>query len=80
MAIGLAWTAAGGDILFIEATQMLPAGGQLILTGSLGDVMRESAQAALSYIRSRAAQMGIEPKLFEKSDIHVHVPAGAIPK
>jgi ATP-dependent Lon protease len=79
VAIGLAWTAAGGDILFVEATQM-PGRGQLILTGSLGDVMRESAQAALSYIRSRAPQLGINPKLFEKSDIHVHVPAGAIPK
>ena len=79
VAIGLAWTAAGGDILFIEATQM-PGRGNLILTGSLGDVMRESAQAALSYLRSRATQLGINPKLFEKSDIHIHVPAGAIPK
>ena len=79
VAIGLAWTAAGGDILFIEATQM-PGRGNLILTGSLGDVMRESAQAALSYLRSRATQLGIDPKLFEKSDIHIHVPAGAIPK
>jgi ATP-dependent Lon protease len=79
VAIGLAWTPAGGDILFIEATQM-PGRGNLILTGSLGDVMRESAQAALSYLRSRAQQLGIDPKNFEKTDIHIHVPAGAIPK
>jgi ATP-dependent Lon protease len=79
VAIGLAWTSAGGDILFVEATQM-PGKGSLILTGSLGEVMRESAQAALSYVRSRAQQMGIDPKSFEKSDIHVHVPAGSIPK
>ena len=79
VAIGLAWTATGGDILFVEATQM-SGKGNLILTGSLGDVMRESAQAALSYVRSHARQLGIEPESFEKSDIHIHVPSGAIPK
>jgi ATP-dependent Lon protease len=79
VAIGLAWTSVGGDILFVEATQM-PGKGQLILTGSLGEVMRESVQAALSYIRSHTKQLKIEPKLFEKSDFHIHVPAGAIPK
>jgi ATP-dependent Lon protease len=77
--IGLAWTAAGGDILFIEATQM-PGKGQLILTGSLGDVMRESVQAALSYMRAHTLALGVDPKILEKRDIHVHVPAGAIPK
>ncbi len=79
VATGLAWTAAGGDILFVEATRM-PGKGSLILTGSLGEVMRESAQAALSYVRSKAETLGIDPKTFEKSDIHVHVPSGAIPK
>jgi ATP-dependent Lon protease len=76
---GLAWTSAGGDILFIEAT-MMPGKGTVTLTGSLGDVMRESAQAALSYIRSHADQWKIDSKLFEKHDLHIHVPAGAIPK
>ena len=79
VAIGLAWTSVGGDILFIEATQM-SGKGQLILTGSLGEVMRESVQAALSYIRSHAKQLKLESTAFEKIDFHVHVPAGAIPK
>jgi ATP-dependent Lon protease len=69
----------GGDILFIEAART-PGGGHLILTGQLGDVMKESAQAALSLVKSQAAQLGVDPALFEKSDIHVHVPAGATPK
>jgi ATP-dependent Lon protease len=79
VATGLAWTPVGGDILFIEATR-LPGNGKLILTGQLGDVMKESAQAALSIVKNRAKLFGIDVKLFEKSDIHVHVPAGAIPK
>src|SRR3546814_8997653 len=79
VATGLAWTPVGGDILFVEATRT-PGGGKLILTGQLGDVMRESVQAALSVVKARAASLGIDPALFEKSDIHVHVPAGAIPK
>jgi ATP-dependent Lon protease len=79
VATGLAWTPVGGDILFIEATR-LPGNGKLILTGQLGDVMKESAQAALSIVKNRASSFGIAPELFEKSDIHVHVPAGAIPK
>jgi ATP-dependent Lon protease len=79
VATGLAWTPVGGDILFIEATRVAGK-GSLILTGQLGDVMRESAQAALTLVKSRSAQLGIEPSVFEKSDIHVHVPAGATPK
>jgi ATP-dependent Lon protease len=79
VATGLAWTAVGGDILFIEATRT-PGGGHLILTGQLGDVMRESAQAALSLVKSRSDALGIDNLLFEKSDIHIHVPAGATPK
>jgi ATP-dependent Lon protease len=76
---GLAWTPTGGDILFIEAT-MMPGNKQLTLTGQLGDVMKESAQAALSYVRSQAEQFGINKDFFDKTDIHIHVPAGAIPK
>ncbi len=79
VATGLAWTANGGDILFIESTRMSGQKG-LTLTGSLGDVMKESMQAALSYVRSRAERLGIQSDFFDKSDIHVHVPAGAIPK
>ena len=79
VATGLAWTPVGGDILFIEATRT-PGGGRLLLTGQLGEVMRESAQAALSLVKSQAATLKIDPALFEKSDIHVHVPAGATPK
>src|SRR5579872_3335935 len=79
VATGLAWTASGGDILFIESTRMKGQKG-LTLTGSLGDVMKESAQAALSYIRSHADSLGISPDFYDNSDIHVHVPAGAIPK
>jgi len=79
VATGLAWTPVGGDILFIEATRA-PGSGRLILTGQLGEVMRESAQAALSIVKNRAAALGIDAGRFEKSDIHIHVPAGAIPK
>jgi ATP-dependent Lon protease len=79
VAIGLAWTPNGGDILFIEATRMAGKKG-LTLTGHLGDVMKESAQAALSYIRSRADRLGIPADFFENCDLHIHVPAGAIPK
>ena len=79
VATGLAWTPVGGDILFIEASRM-PGSGKLILTGQLGDVMKESAQAALSLAKARAGELGIEQELLDKSDIHVHVPAGATPK
>jgi ATP-dependent Lon protease len=79
VATGLAWTPVGGDILFIEATRA-PGKGSFILTGQLGDVMRESAQAALTLVKSRASSLDIDPKTFETSDIHVHVPAGATPK
>ena len=79
VATGLAWTPVGGDILFIEATRV-PGGGRLILTGQLGEVMKESAQAALSLVKGMAMGLGLDPGMFEKSDIHIHVPAGAIPK
>jgi ATP-dependent Lon protease len=79
VATGLAWTPAGGDILFIEATRVAGS-GRLILTGQLGDVMKESAQAALTLVKSRAASLGIAAAMFEGIDVHLHVPAGAIPK
>ena len=79
IAIGLAWTPVGGEILFIEATRM-PGKGQLLLTGSLGDVMKESARAALSYLKSQAKTLNIDLRDFDRYDIHVHVPAGATPK
>jgi ATP-dependent Lon protease len=79
VATGLAWTPVGGDILFIEATRTAGS-GKLILTGQLGEVMKESAQAALSLVKSRSRALGIDESQFAKSDIHIHVPAGAIPK
>jgi ATP-dependent Lon protease len=79
VATGLAWTPTGGDIIFVEATRMRGEKG-LTLTGQLGDVMKESAQAALAYVRSKAKDLGIDEDFFAKNDIHIHVPAGAIPK
>jgi ATP-dependent Lon protease len=79
VATGLAWTPTGGDIIFLEATKMRGEKG-LTLTGQLGDVMKESAQAALTYVRSKSKELGIEEDFFQKTDIHIHVPAGAIPK
>jgi ATP-dependent Lon protease len=79
VATGLAWTPFGGSILFIEASRT-PGRGVLILTGQLGEVMRESVQAALTLVKSRASQLGIDAAIFERNDIHVHVPAGATPK
>ena len=79
VAVGLSWTPAGGDVLYIEATQMWGQKG-LTLTGQLGDVMKESAQAALSWVRAHARQLGIEESFFERVDLHLHVPEGAIPK
>ena len=79
VAIGQAWTATGGEIIFIEAGKMKGSGNQL-LTGSLGEVMKESAKAALSYIRAKANELGIPEGFYQESDIHIHVPAGAIPK
>jgi len=79
VACGLAWTPSGGNIIFVESTRT-PGDGKLLLTGQLGDVMKESAQAALTFTRAHAEQLGIDPALFGKSDFHIHVPAGAIPK
>jgi ATP-dependent Lon protease len=79
VAVGLAWTPAGGDILFVESTRM-PGSGELKLTGSLGDVMRESAEAARSWLRSPGADLGLDAQRFESSDLHLHVPSGAVPK
>jgi ATP-dependent Lon protease len=79
VAAGLAWTPTGGDIIFVEAT-MTPGDGKLTLTGMLGDVMKESAQAALTYVRAHAEQLDMDPELYQKHDFHIHVPAGAIPK
>ncbi|HET7688679.1 MAG TPA: S16 family serine protease, partial [Candidatus Macondimonas sp.] len=79
VATGLAWTPVGGEILFVEASRA-PGNGRLILTGQLGEVMKESAQAALSLLKAQAVTLGIDPAVFDRQDIHIHVPAGAIPK
>lgn len=79
VATGLAWTPVGGDVLFVEATKM-PGNGNLTLTGQLGDVMKESAQIAFSYVRAKADELCVDPTLFEKSNLHIHVPEGAVPK
>ena len=79
VAVGLAWTPTGGDVLFVEASRM-KGGKQLAMTGQLGDIMKESAQAAMSYVRAHAEELGIDPDFYEKYDFHLHVPAGAIPK
>jgi ATP-dependent Lon protease len=80
VAVGLAWTPAGGEVLFIEATKMPGGGKGMILTGHLGQVMQESMQTALSWVRANVATLGIDPAFFKQNDLHVHVPAGAIPK
>jgi ATP-dependent Lon protease len=79
VATGLAWTPVGGDILFVESSRV-PGSGRLILTGQLGDVMKESAQAAVTLVKGQAERLGVDPSVFEKSDLHIHVPAGAVPK
>ena len=79
IATGLAWTEAGGELLLTEA-MLMPGKGQLTLTGKLGDVMQESAQAAMSYVRAKAEEFGIPKKFTRNTDVHVHVPEGAIPK
>jgi ATP-dependent Lon protease len=79
VAVGLAWTPVGGDVLFVEASRM-PGGSQLTLTGQLGDVMKESARIALSWFRANASRYGVDPGFYRDSEMHLHVPAGAIPK